>query len=274
MDPTLSPRRLGLEPVEQDRALHVLDRLRDLDPAWAGIRAVERCPAAEHAVLLGEDLEAPPRALVARVVDEPVPFLGGLQTFLLRFARVVDQVREHGPIPGEERLHIYDEILQHRESADRFDGDAWRHVANDDLARQGVPPVDHHRVGAADPVCARTPKRQRSVQVPLHVVERVEEPVVWFALDRELVPPRLLAAGLGVVAADPERQRDPSTCAGRAAVGCLQDVAETVAVVHQYFRSIGMYGPSFTGLVSSSIEPSAWRYASECFSQFASSRSG
>src|ERR687898_3213659 len=311
MDPTLSPRRLGLEPVEQDRALHVLDRLRDLDPAWAGIRAVERCPAAEHAVLLGEDLEAPPRALVARVVDEPVgvddrggadvllvtpedrtrrrarraqdafggvvvpvPFLGGLQTFLLRFARVVDQVREHGPIPGEERLHIYDEILQHRESADRFDGDAWRHVANDDLARQGVPPVDHHRVGAADPVCARTPKRQRSVQVPLHVVERVEEPVVWFALDRELVPPRLLAAGVRVVAADPERQRDPSTCAGRAAGGCLQDVAETLAVVHQYFRSIGMYGPSFTGLVSSSIEPSAWRYASECFSQFASSRSG
>src|SRR5918996_2269162 len=72
MDSTLSAATAGLEPVEQDRAFHVLDRLRDLDPAWAGVRAVERCPAAEHAVLLGEDLEAPPRALVARVVDEPV----------------------------------------------------------------------------------------------------------------------------------------------------------------------------------------------------------
>src|ERR687892_2460017 len=311
MDPTLSAATAGLEPVEQDRAFHVLDRLRDLDPAWTGVRAVERCPAAEHAVLLGENLEAPARALIARVVNEPVgiddrggadvllvtpedrtrrrarraqdafggvvvpvPFLGGLEAFLLRFARVVDQVRQHGPIPGEEWLHVDDEVLQHREPADRFDGDARRHVANDDLARQGVPPVDHHRVGATDPVGARTSKRQRSVQVPLHMVKRVEQPVVRFALDRELVPPRFLAAGLRIVAADPERQRDPSAGAGRAAVGCLQDVAETVAVVHQYFRSIGMYGPSFTGLVSSLIEPSAWRYASECFSQFASSRSG
>src|SRR5918993_5975785 len=140
MDSTLSGATAGLEPVEQDRAFHVLDRLRYLDPAWAGVRAVKRRPAPEHAVLLGEDLEAPPRALVARVVDEPVgvddrggadvllvtpedrtrrrarraqdafggvvvpvPFLGGLETFLLRFARVVDQVRQHGPIPGEER---------------------------------------------------------------------------------------------------------------------------------------------------------------------------
>src|ERR671913_2630576 len=72
MDSTLSGATAGLEPVEQDRAFHVLDRLRYLDPAWAGVRAIERRPAAEHAVLLGEDLEAPPRALVARVVDEPV----------------------------------------------------------------------------------------------------------------------------------------------------------------------------------------------------------
>src|SRR5919106_4900131 len=72
MGSTLSAATAGLEPVEQDRAFHVLDRLRDLDPPWAGVGAVERRPAAEHAVLLGEDLEAPPPALVARVVDEPV----------------------------------------------------------------------------------------------------------------------------------------------------------------------------------------------------------
>src|ERR671910_3416161 len=85
MDSTLSGATAGLEPVEQYRALHVLDRLRDLDPAWAGVRAVERCPAAEHAVLLGEDLEAPPRALVARVVDEPVGIddRGGADALLL-----------------------------------------------------------------------------------------------------------------------------------------------------------------------------------------------
>src|SRR5918995_3272790 len=125
MESTLSAATAGLEPVEQDRALHVLDRLGDLDPAWAGVSAVERRPAAEHAVLLGEDLESPPPALVARVVDEPVgiddrggadvllvtpedrtrrrarraqdalggvvvpvPLLGGLETLHLRFARV------------------------------------------------------------------------------------------------------------------------------------------------------------------------------------------
>src|SRR5512132_4337293 len=60
------------EAVEQDRALHLLDRLGDLDPAWARVGAVERRPTAEHARLLRQDLQALLTGLVPRVVDEPV----------------------------------------------------------------------------------------------------------------------------------------------------------------------------------------------------------
>ena len=52
------PRRS--EPVEQDRAFHVLDRLRHLDAARARLGAVEGRPAAEDAGLLGQDLRAAP----------------------------------------------------------------------------------------------------------------------------------------------------------------------------------------------------------------------
>ena len=46
----------GLEALEQDRALHLLDRLRHLDAARARVGAVEGRPASEDAGLLREDL--------------------------------------------------------------------------------------------------------------------------------------------------------------------------------------------------------------------------
>src|SRR5664280_2784584 len=55
-----------------DRGRYFEDRPGDLDPARAGVRAVEDRAAAPHAVLVGQDLEALVRALVARVEDEAV----------------------------------------------------------------------------------------------------------------------------------------------------------------------------------------------------------
>jgi hypothetical protein len=63
----------------------------------------------------------------------------------------------------------------------------------------------------------------------------VEQAVVRVGLDRELVPPRLLAAQLRVVAPDLEREGDLAGRAHLLAVGALEDLAEA----HQYFRSIG-----------------------------------
>ena len=75
----------------------------------------------------------------------------------------------------------------------------------------------------------------------VRISSRVEEPVVGIGLDLELVPPRLLAADLGVVTADPERERDPVRRAGGAEVRALEDLAQAFGCGggHQYFRSMG-----------------------------------
>src|SRR5439155_16193006 len=56
----------------EDGPLDLLDGLGDLDVAGAGVRAVERRPAPEHARALVEDLEPFAGGLVARVEDEAV----------------------------------------------------------------------------------------------------------------------------------------------------------------------------------------------------------
>src|SRR5678815_1012876 len=193
----------GSEAVEQDRALHLLDRLRDLDAPGARVRAVEGRPTAEHPGLLRQDLQALLPGLVPRVVDEPVgvhdrrgpdvllvapedrargrtrgaqdalgrvvepmTLLGRLEAFVVGLAGVVDQIRQDRAVAGEERLHVDDEVLEHRQAADRLDRHPRGDVANDDLARERVLAVDHHRVRAVDAVRARTPECQRSVVVP------------------------------------------------------------------------------------------------------------
>src|SRR5213083_2130659 len=121
----------GSEALEQDRALHLLDRLRDLDASRTRVRTVERRAAPEDPGLLREDLHPFAARLVAGIEDEavrvddgcgphvalvapehrarggarraqdalrrvvvPVAILRRLPAFLLRFTRVVDQVRE------------------------------------------------------------------------------------------------------------------------------------------------------------------------------------
>ena len=50
-------------------------------------------------------------------------------------------------------------------------------VGHEHLAGERVPAVDHHRVGAADPVRARPAEAQRAVVVPLDLVQDLDEPV-------------------------------------------------------------------------------------------------
>ena len=77
-------------------------------------------------------------------------------------------------------------------------------VLDEVLAGEPVAAVDEHRVGAADPVRAGPAEGERAVLVPLHLVQQVEHPVGRLGLDLVLLPVRLVV-GLGVVAADAER---------------------------------------------------------------------
>src|SRR5919107_1313747 len=56
----------------EQRALDLLDRPGDLDPARAGLRAVEGRAAAPHTFLVVQDLQSQVGSLVPAVEDEPV----------------------------------------------------------------------------------------------------------------------------------------------------------------------------------------------------------
>ena len=123
-------------------------------------------------------------------------------------------------------------------AADRLDRHLGRDVADQDLARERVAAVDHHRVRAADP--AHAPERQRAVEVPLHVVERLHQPLVRVHVDRELVPPRIVG-DLGLN----RRIRSVSVIrcgpADAALLRGVQDLRDADGIRdHQYLRSIGM----------------------------------
>ena len=96
-----------------------------------------------------------------------------------------DEERHHHAVGREERLHVDDEVLEHRQALDRLDGDrlARVDVLEQRLAGQPVAAVDPHRVGAADAVRARAAEGQRAVLVPLDLVQGVEHAVGRLADD-------------------------------------------------------------------------------------------
>ncbi len=106
----------------------------------------------------------------------------------------------------EERLHVDDQVLDHRQAEDRLDRQGVALDRPDQrLARQRVDVIDPHGVRAADPVGARPAQAQRLVLVPLDRQQDVEDPVHRVGGSLELLPARL-GVVLGVVASDPDRQ--------------------------------------------------------------------
>ena len=93
----------------------------------------------------------------------------GLDALAGRLVAGGDQERHHRAVGREERLHVDDEVLEHRQALDRLDGDrlAGVDVLEQRLAGQPVLAVDPHRVRAADAVRAGAAEGQRAVEVPL-----------------------------------------------------------------------------------------------------------
>src|SRR3984885_13888237 len=229
---------------EHQRALDLLDRLGHLDAPRAGVGAVERGAAAPYAVDLVEDVEPLGRGLVTAVEDEAVcvddgrrtevatlipehraaggarsaqDALGGvvvagavglaLNAFPGRGIATGDQVWLDRAIGVEERLHVDDQVLLHRQSADRLDRDgqpfcgfvrrglAGQQIAHQHLAGQSVDAVDPHRVGATHAVRAGPPEGQRAVQIALDVDQQIEHTVGRQARYPEALP----AAGIRVL---------------------------------------------------------------------------
>src|SRR6516165_9435710 len=271
---------------EHDRALDLLDRLRDFDAARAGFGAVERRPAPPDAVDLVQDLEALGGGLVTAVEDEPVRVDYGGRTVVLALApehrtaggaaraqyalggvvvagavgraldplagrRVAagDQVGLDRSVRVEERLHVDNQVLLHRQPADRFDRDGERlarllgeQIAHQHLAGQSVDAVDAHAVGAAHAVRTGSPEGQRPVEVALDVDQQVEHAVAGQAGYPKALPATGFRECLGLVRVEPgDLHGHHHRALGDRRQGRFQRDLwfDDVACSHQYFRSLG-----------------------------------
>ena len=182
----------SIQPAGCDGGFDLANGLGDLDLARAGHAAVENGMAAMDAGDLVHDLQPFSSGLVAVVKDKPVrshdggradvvitapkgwagsgaagtqDALGGvveaqarfraLIAFLLRLGIIVDEPRLDRAVVCKERLHIHDQVFHHGQAQDGFDGDLRADITHKGLAGQTVHPIDAHRIGPADAVCAR-----------------------------------------------------------------------------------------------------------------------
>src|SRR5438105_750890 len=204
-----------------------------------------------------------------------------LPAFPLGRLLVVDQEREDPAIAGEERFHVDHEVLEHAEAADRLDGHLRGDVPHQHLARERVPSVDHHRVRTADPVRAGPSQGQAAFEVPLDLVESVEQTVRRLHVDGRFLPPGL-AVDLRPVPPDPHPEWNlsrggrphPGPRAGLPRRPLLPHLllfperrlregrwphfvrAQVLLLDPQYFLSMGTYGPRTTSLYSIVTDPS------------------
>jgi hypothetical protein len=116
-------------------------------------------------------------------VVEPGPVGPGLDALAGGLVAVSDQVRLDRSIRLEERLHVDDQVLQDRQTFDRLDGDRGglavlgQQIFDQDLASKTIHAVDPHGVRAAHAVGAGAAEAEGAVDVPLDVVQQVQDAV-------------------------------------------------------------------------------------------------
>src|SRR5690606_23126480 len=229
--------------AEEDLPLDLRDRLRDADLARARLGAVEDLATAPGAGAFVQDCQPLGGAAVARVEDEAVRVdegggadelvvgpvggagagaggaqdaLGGVVVALALLdgleplaaagrLLVVDQEGHDAAVLREERLHVDDEVLDHRKPEQRLERDLPSRIPDEDLAGEGVDAVDAHGVGAAHAVGAGTAVGEAAVLMPLDRVEAVQHAIRLLELDLVL-PVVRLPVGFRVVALDSEER--------------------------------------------------------------------
>src|SRR5207249_4213728 len=125
-----------------------------------------------------------------RGVLVPLAFRRRLRTLFFRRQRVIDQVWLHLLVLFEKRLLVHQQVFDHAEAPHGLDGDPAPKVLEQDFAGQAVRAVDQHGVRAAHAVRAGAAVGERAVDVPLDVVQGVEQPVRRLGLDAIFPPPR------------------------------------------------------------------------------------
>lgn len=239
---------------EEDASLDLLNRVGDLDTSWACLGAVEDRPAPPHTELLVKNGEALLCCPVTGIEEEPVcidngsrpkplgrpenrtgggatgaedalrrvvvecPLFRRLQALTNRWWFIIDEIRHDGSILSKERLHVDDEITDDSEAQEGLDRDLWAEILDEHLTGEPVPTINTHRIGTADAVRATPTKSERSVLVPLDVIERIEDAIGRLDLDSVLTIVGL-RVGLGIEPLDTQCHLHVSTPAPSARTG-------------------------------------------------------
>lgn len=88
----------------------------------------------------------------------------------------------------EKAFDVNNQIFQNRKGRKRRNGNLFAQVPYQKLASECIVPIDLHRVGAADPVGAGPAVRQGTVDIPLDIVEGVQQAVNRLCRDCVLAP--------------------------------------------------------------------------------------
>src|SRR6266568_2315115 len=208
---------------------HLFDQIRHRDTAWAGIRTIENCATAPDPIVSSQDCQALGTSLVAAIEDEAVsihngcwpdpiwiapdggagtcagpaqdalgslviafPLFRALQAFRSRLRVMGNQVRLHGDVFFKERVHINDQVFDHREAKHRLDRYLVADITHQHLAGQAVATIDAHGIRTTYSMCAGASIGQRTILCPLNCVQCIEQPIDWISLNLVLCPVRLL----------------------------------------------------------------------------------
>jgi hypothetical protein len=78
----------------------------------------------------------------------------GLQALPCPLGLVCDKEWKDRTVLAEEFVHVYDKVLDDRETRERCNADALPELLNANLASEAVAPIDQERVRATDAVSA------------------------------------------------------------------------------------------------------------------------
>src|SRR6266571_458932 len=103
-----------------------------------------------------------------------------------------NQVWFHRDVFFKERVHINDQVLDHRETKHRLDRHLVADITHQHLASQAIATIDAHGIRTAYSVCTGASIGQRTILRPLNCVQGIKQSIDWISLNLVLCPIWLL----------------------------------------------------------------------------------
>ena len=116
---------------------------------------------------------------------------------------MIDKIGQDLFVLGEEGLHIHHEVLDYGKCRERLQGDGFREILHECLARQTVSPVNLHGTGPAYAVATGLSECKASIQSVLYLHKAVKQSLIRFHMQDEFFPSESFVLP-GIESSDPE----------------------------------------------------------------------